>query len=170
MWDFLISPDFHRGGRFRRQIDTYLLSLVRVLSHVYVNTLFQRGYFCVGLLGAEWYFLPENPTFFVRRNRKIPHHKNSHRIYRAVAAPPYPQRLCRHSPWQHPPWTQIVAPRLPMSLMQAASARVRAHCDRFPCLGRQNGTHRKLRDGRSTGLGWLLLDEDTQQSTERWCR
>ena len=95
---------------------------------------------------------------------------NSHRIYRAVTAPPYPQRLCRHSPWQHPPWTQIVAPWLPMSLLQAASARVCAHCDRSPCLGRQMAPIDKLRDGRSTGLGWLPLDEDTQQSTERWCR
>jgi hypothetical protein len=91
----------------------------------------------------------QSGTFY----RKIPHFllggigkshitKNSHRIYQAVAAPPYPQRFCHHSPWQHPPWTQIMAPRLPMSLLQAASARVCAHCDRFPCLGRQNGTHR----------------------------
>ncbi len=28
----------------------------------------------------------------------------------------------------------------------------------------------KLRDGRSTGLGWLLLDGDMQQPTERWRR
>ena len=78
--------------------DSYLLSLVRVLSYAYVNTLFHRGYFYVGLWGAEWYFLPENPTFFVRRSQKIPHHKNSHRtIYRAVAAPSHPQRFCRHS-------------------------------------------------------------------------
>ena len=68
--------------------DRYLLSLVRVLSYVYVNTLFQRGYFYVGLWGAEWYFLPENPTFFVRRNRKIPHHKNSHPSRRCTALPP----------------------------------------------------------------------------------
>ena len=136
---FLISPDFHRGGRFRRQIP----SLFSMCFVVHINTyLFQWGYFYVGLWGAEWYFLLENPTFFVRRNRKIPHHKNSHCIYRAVAAPPYPLWLCRHSPWQHPPRTQIVAPWLPMSLLQAASARVRAHCDQFPCLGRQNGTHR----------------------------
>ena len=45
--------------------DRYLLSLVRVLWYVYVNTLFQRGYFYVGLWGAEWYFLPENPTFLL---------------------------------------------------------------------------------------------------------
>jgi hypothetical protein len=53
--------------------DRYFLSFVHVLLFVDVNTLFQRGYFYVGLWGAEWYFLPENPTFFVRRNRKIPH-------------------------------------------------------------------------------------------------
>jgi hypothetical protein len=135
----LFLPIFTMVGGFE---DRYLLSLVRVLSYVYVNTLFRRGYFYVGLWGAEWYFLPENPNFFVRRNRKIPHHKNSHRIYRAVAASPYLQRLCHHSPWQHQPWTQIVAPRLPMSLLQAASARVRANCNPFPCLGRQNGTYR----------------------------
>ncbi len=28
----------------------------------------------------------------------------------------------------------------------------------------------KLGDGRSTGLGWLPLDDDTQQPTERWLR
>ena len=130
-------PDFSRFSPWWEVSKTYLLSLVRVLSYAYVNTKypFSARVFLCGIV--------ENPTFFVRRNREIPHHKNSHRIYyRAVAAPPYPQRLCRHSPWQHPPWTQIVAPRLPMSLLQAASARVRAHCDRSPCLGRQNGTHR----------------------------
>ena len=96
------------------------------------------------LWGAEWYFLPENPTLFVRRNRKIPHYKNTHRIYQAVAAPPYPQRICRHSPWQHPPWTGILVPRLLMSLLQAPCARVSAHCGGFPCLGRHNGTHQKI--------------------------
>ena len=29
---------------------------------------------------------------------------------------------------------------------------------------------KKLRDGRSTGLGWPLLNGSTQQPTERWCR
>ncbi len=28
----------------------------------------------------------------------------------------------------------------------------------------------KLGDGRSTGLGWPPLDDDTQQPTERWHR
>ena len=28
----------------------------------------------------------------------------------------------------------------------------------------------KLGDGRSTGLGWPPLDDDTQQPTERWRR
>ena len=74
LWDFLISPDFHRGGRFRRQILSFF---VPVLSYVDVNTLFRGGYFYVGLRGAGWYFLPENPTFFVRRNRKIPHREKS---------------------------------------------------------------------------------------------
>ena len=32
--------------------------------------------------------------------------------------PPYPQRLRPPSPWKHPPWTQIVSPRLPMRLIQ----------------------------------------------------
>ena len=27
----------------------------------------------------------------------------------------------------------------------------------------------KLRDGRNTGLGWLLLNGSTQQPTEQWC-
>ena len=29
---------------------------------------------------------------------------------------------------------------------------------------------KKLRDGRSTGLGWPLLNGSMQQPTERWCR
>ena len=29
---------------------------------------------------------------------------------------------------------------------------------------------KKLGDGRSTGLGWPPLDDDTQQPTERWRR
>ena len=81
LWDFLISPDFHRGGRFRRQILS--LSFVPVLSYVYVNILFQGGYFYVGLWGTGWYFLPENPTFFVRRNRKIPHTQHTTKIKHA---------------------------------------------------------------------------------------
>jgi len=32
--------------------------------------------------------------------------------------PPYPQRHRPPSPWKHPPWTRIVSPRLPMSLLQ----------------------------------------------------
>ncbi len=68
--------------------DRYFLSFVRVLSFVDLNTLFQRGYFYVGLWGAGWYFLPENPTFFVRRNRKIPHRKNSHPSRHCTSLPP----------------------------------------------------------------------------------
>ena len=154
MWDFLISPDFHLGGRFQRQIP----SLFRTCFVVCIrNYLFQGGNFYVGLWGAEWHFLPENPTFFVRRNWKIPHHKHSPCIYRAVAAPPYPQRLCRHSPWQHPPWTGILAPRLPMSLMQAPCARDLAHCGGFPCFVCQRAPIEKLRDGQSPSLGWPPL-------------
>ena len=41
--------------------------------------------------------------------------------------PPYHQRLCPPSPWRHPPWTRIAAPRLPMSLLEAPGARARAH-------------------------------------------
>ncbi len=35
--------------------------------------------------------------------------------------PPYPQRLCPISPWQHMPWPQIMVPRLPTSLLKAPS-------------------------------------------------
>ena len=136
LWDFLISPDFHRVGGFE---DRYSLSFVPVLSYVYVNTLFQRGYFYVGLRGAGWYFLPENPTFFVRRNRKIPHTQHTTKIKHANHGDVRHCLFCR--PWLSSARSSA-APRLPMSLMQAPCARVRAHCDRSPCLGRQNGTHR----------------------------
>jgi len=38
--------------------DRYLLSFVYVLPYVAVNTLFQQGYFYVGLRGAKWGCLP----------------------------------------------------------------------------------------------------------------
>ena len=150
--------------------DRYLLSSVRVLSYVFVNTLFQRGYFYVGLWGAEWYFLPENPTIFVRRNRKIPHHKNTHCIYRGRC-------------------TTLPPAALP-SLSMATSAMDPNHCATAPYEsnvgGRCQGLRlllliplfgapkwhpsKKLGDGRSTGLGWPPLDDATQQPTERWRR
>ncbi len=37
-------------------------------------------------------------------------------------------------------------------------------------MGAEMAPMEKLRDGRSTGLGWLLLDGDMQQPTEQWCR
>ncbi len=42
LWDFLISPKFHRGERFLRQM--IYLSFVCKRSYVDVNTLLQRGY------------------------------------------------------------------------------------------------------------------------------
>ena len=71
---------------------------------------------------------------------------------------PPPSVLCPLPP-------SSAAPRLPMSLTQApgARARVRARCCGFPCLGHRNGAHRKMRDGRSTGLGWPPLVGSQQQ-------
>jgi hypothetical protein len=36
---------------------------------------------------------------------------------------PYPEQLCPILPWHHPPWPQIMAPQLPMSLLKAPSGR-----------------------------------------------
>ena len=41
---------------------------------------------------------------------------------------PHPPRLRPPSPWNHPPWARIAAPRLPVSPLQAPGARVRARC------------------------------------------
>jgi hypothetical protein len=46
--------------------------------------------------------------------------------------PPYPQRLRPPSPWKHLPWTRIVSPRIPMSLLQVPVARAWARCGRNP--------------------------------------
>ncbi len=57
---------------------------------------------------------------------------------------PYLQWLCPVFPWSHPPWPQIMVPRLPMSPLQVPGGRVHARCGWFPCLGRQNGTNWKI--------------------------
>ena len=67
-----------------------------------------------------------------RPNRTPPHMNMS----------PYPQRLCPRSPWQHPPWTRVTAPHLPMSPVQALGGAARSHRSRSPCFGRQKGTLR----------------------------
>ena len=84
--------------------------------------------------------------------------------------PPYHQRLCPPSPWQHPPWTRIVALRLPMSLRRhLASGLARAAFGPL-VWGTEMAPIEKLGDGRSTGLEWPLLDCPTQQPNQRWCR
>jgi hypothetical protein len=52
------------------------------------------------------------------------------------------QQLCPRSPWQHPPWTRVTAPHLPMSPVQALGGAARSHRSRSPCFGRQKGTLR----------------------------
>jgi hypothetical protein len=96
-------------------------------------------------------------------NQKIPriYHKMSRR------AAPYPQRLCRHSPWKHPPWTQIVAPWLPMSLTQAPGARDLAHCGEFPCFGRQNCTYRKIERWAAEHWSWVAATRWFDTTTNR---
>ncbi len=82
-------------------------------------------------------------------------------------APPYPQRLCPPSPWHHPPWTQIGAPRLPRSLMETPSARAAARCVWSLCLGRQNGAHQKIErwaEHRSWMAAAQLVDATTNQT------
>ncbi len=103
-----------RGFEDRR----YSLFLVPVLSYVYKNTLFQRGYFYVGLRGAGWYFLPENPTFFVRRNRKIPHTQHTTKIKHANHGDVRHCLFCR--PWLSAARSSA-AQRLPVSLSQGSA-------------------------------------------------
>jgi hypothetical protein len=93
-------------------------------------------------------------------------HNTQHTQQPTWAAPPYSQRLCPLSPWQHPPRTQITAPRLPMSPMQASGVAGSLTPLLFPCMGCQNGTHQKKREGRDLNLRWLPLDGGIQQSTE----
>jgi len=73
-------PDFsrfYRGGSFQRQIPS-LFSTCFVVCMLILYPYSARVFLC-GIAGRRVveYFLPENPTFFVRRNRKIPHHKHS---------------------------------------------------------------------------------------------
>ena len=70
--------------------------------------------------------------------------------------PSYPQRLCPCPPWQHPPWTRIAAPWLPMSLLQAPGGHVCAQCGRFPCFGAPKWHHKKWENTQQpTGGCWL---------------
>ena len=63
-------------------------------------------------------FLPKILPKKIRPNQwafsSCPHNTNT----QDEPLPPYPQRLRPPSPWKHPPWTRIVAPQLPMSLLQ----------------------------------------------------
>jgi hypothetical protein len=60
---------------------------------------------------------------------------------RWAAALPTFHRHCPPSTRKHAPWTWIVAPWLPMNLLEAPSIRAQARCVWSLCLGRQNGTH-----------------------------
>jgi hypothetical protein len=61
--------------------------------------------------------------------------------------PPYSQRLRPPSPWKHPPWTRIVSPRLPISLL---------HVTRKAAFARQ---------GRRRGLSSLPANADARCKT-----
>jgi hypothetical protein len=53
------------------QTDTYSILSV-YLVYIDVNTLFEQGYFTVGLLDAQWGRSAQKSHIFVRRNKKIP--------------------------------------------------------------------------------------------------
>ena len=67
---------------------------------------------------------------------------------------PYPHRLCPPSPWKHPPWTRIAAPRLPMSPIEAPGGWARVRCVWSLCLGRRNGAHWKI-ERRAEHRSWM---------------
>jgi hypothetical protein len=85
---------------------------------------------------------------------------------------PYPQRLCPRTPWEHPPWTQITAPHLPMIPVEALRGTACFHHSPSPCFGRRNGTHGKIeRWAGPRDLRWPPFHHQTQQPTEgrmRW--
>ena len=71
-------------------------------------------------------------------------HTQQHTQHKMSCCSPYPHRLCPPSPWKHPPWTQIDAPRLPMSPIEAPGGWAHVRCVWSLCLGRQNGAHQKI--------------------------
>ncbi len=66
LWDFLISPDFHRGGRFRRQIPS-LCSTCFVLSYLHVNIVpfFSEGIFMLDCGAQSGTFYRKIPQFLL---------------------------------------------------------------------------------------------------------
>jgi hypothetical protein len=107
-------------------------------------------------------FLPKIPHKKIRAFSSHPHNTSP----QDEPLPPYPQRLRPPSPWKHPPWTRIVSPRLPMSLLQAPVARACARCGSIPWLGRPNGTHRKIErwvEHRSWVAAVLSIDTTTNR-------
>ncbi len=61
-------------------------------------------------------------------------HKNTTHNNQHEPLPPYSQRLCPLSPWQpHPPWPQITAPWLPLSLCRCPIWQVCSCCS-FPLV------------------------------------
>ena len=82
-----------------------------------------------------------------KKNRTQPNRTPPH-----MNMSPYPQRLCPRSPWQHPPWTRVTAPHLPMSPVQVLGGA--AHALVPLVLGAKRAPIEKLRDGRGRDLRW----------------
>jgi hypothetical protein len=79
-----------------------------------------------------------------------PQHNDHNTRWRRTAAP---QRLSHLSLWNHLPWPQIMAPKLPMSLMQAPSSAGSFMPLSFPFFGALKHGPWKMRLG---GGGSLL--------------
>ncbi len=79
----------------------------------------------VGIIGSAKTFCDNN----THKTQNTKTHKNQHEL-----PPPYPQRLCCLMPWQHPPWHQLLAQRLPPCEPVAGACRwVHTHHWLFAC-------------------------------------
>ncbi len=78
------------------------------------------------------------------------------------------QWLCNLSPWQRPPWTQILAPLIPMGPYKACGVGCALIAVCSFVWGAKMQHIKNQRDGCDLGLRWPSISRTTQQPTESW--
>ncbi len=76
------------------------------------------------------------------------------------------QRLCHLSPWQHPPWTHILAPLIPKGPYKARSVMCALVAVCSFVWGAKMQHIKNDREGCDLGLRWPSFGQTTQQPTK----